>query len=55
MNRGNLIEILEKKIVVLDGAMGTSIQKYNLTEKILGENYLKIFIKIKRGIMIYYH
>ena len=33
MNRGNLIEILEKKIVVLDGAMGTSIQKYNLTEK----------------------
>ena len=31
MNRGNLIEILEKKIVVLDGAMGTSIQKYNLT------------------------
>ena len=43
MNRGNLIEILEKKIVVLDGAMGTSIQKYNLTEKDF------------RGIMIYYH
>ena len=29
MNRGNLIEILKKKIVVLDGAMGTSIQNYN--------------------------
>ena len=31
MNRGNLIEILEKKIVVLDGAVGPSLQKYNLT------------------------
>lgn len=32
MNRGNLLDILKKKIVVLDGAMGTSIQGFNLTE-----------------------
>ena len=32
MNRGNLIDILKKKIVVLDGSMGTSIQKFKLTE-----------------------
>lgn len=45
MNRGNLIEILEKKIVVLDGAMGTSIQKYNLTEKDFRGELLKDFHK----------
>ncbi len=28
----NIKEVLEKKILVLDGAMGTMIQKYNLTE-----------------------
>lgn len=33
MNRGNLIDILKKKIAVLDGAMGTSIQSFNLSEE----------------------
>lgn len=49
MNRGNLIEILEKKIVVLDGAMGTSIQKYNLTEKDFSGELLKDFHKDQKG------
>ena len=49
MNRGNLIEILEKKIVVLDGAMGTSIQKYNLTEKDFWGELLKDFHKDQKG------
>lgn len=49
MNRGNLIEILEKKIVVLDGAMGTSIQKYNLTEKNFRGELLKDFHKDQKG------
>lgn len=49
MNRGNLIEILEKKIVVLDGAMGTSIQKYNLTEKDFRGELLKDFHKDQKG------
>lgn len=49
MNRGNLIEILEKKIVVLDGAMGTSIQKYNLTEKDFRGELLRDFHKDQKG------
>lgn len=49
MNRGNLIEILEKKILVLDGAMGTSIQKYNLTEKDFRGELLKDFHKDQKG------
>lgn len=49
MNRGNLIEILEKKIVVLDGAMGTSIQKYNLTEKDFRGELLIDFHKDQKG------
>ena len=28
----NLIELLQKQIVYLDGAMGTMIQRYSLTE-----------------------
>ena len=35
----NLIELLQKQIVYLDGAMGTMIQRYNLTESdFRGEN-----------------
>lgn len=49
MNRGNLIEILEKKIVVLDGAIGTSIQKYNLTEKDFRGELLRDFHKDQKG------
>lgn len=49
MNRGNLIEILEKKIVILDGGMGTSIQKYNLTEKDFRGELLKDFHKDQKG------
>ena len=29
----NLREIVKEKILILDGAMGTEIQKYNLTEE----------------------
>lgn len=49
MNRGNLIEILKKKIVVLDGAMGTSIQNYNLNEKDFRGDLLKDFHKDQNG------
>lgn len=49
MNRGNLIEILKKKIVVLDGAMGTSIQNYNLNEKDFRGDLLKDFHKGQKG------
>lgn len=49
MNRGNLSEILKKKIVVLDGAMGTSIQNYNLNEKDFRGDLLKDFHKDQKG------
>ena len=49
MNRGNLIEILKKKIVVLDGAMGTSIQNYNLNEKDFRGDLLRDFHKDQKG------
>ena len=29
----NIREIVKEKILILDGAMGTEIQKYNLTEE----------------------
>ena len=33
MESNNLNSILKQRILVLDGAMGTMIQKYNLEEK----------------------
>lgn len=49
MNRGNLIDILKKKIVVLDGAMGTSIQNFKLTEEDYRGELLKNFNKEQKG------
>ena len=49
MNRGNLIDILKKKIVVLDGAMGTSIQNFKLTEEDYRGELLKDFNKEQKG------
>ena len=49
MNRGNLIDILKKKIVVLDGAMGTSIQNFKLTEEDYKGELLKDFNKEQKG------
>ena len=49
MNRGNLIDILKKKIVVLDGAMGTSIQSFKLTEEDYRGAIFKNFNKEQRG------
>lgn len=49
MNRGNLIDILKNKIVVLDGAMGTSIQQFNLSEKDYRGELLKDFHKDQKG------
>ena len=49
MNRGNLFEILKKKIVVLDGAMGTNIQNYNLTEEDYRGQMFKDFHKDLKG------
>ena len=43
----NLIELLQKQIVYLDGAMGTMIQRYNLTESdFRGEKLLYFFKRI---------
>ena len=37
-------EILEERILVLDGAMGTMIQKYNLSEEdFRGEKFMEVF------------
>ena len=49
MNRGNLIDILKKKIVVLDGAMGTSIQNFKLTEEDYKGELLEDFNKEQKG------
>lgn len=49
MNRGNLINILKKKIVILDGAMGTSIQSFKLTEEDYKGELLKDFNKEQKG------
>lgn len=49
MNRGNLINILKKKIVILDGAMGTSIQNFKLTEEDYRGELLKNFNKDQKG------
>ena len=49
MNRGNLINILKKKIVILDGAMGTSIQSFKLTEEDYKGEFLKDFNKEQKG------
>ena len=49
MNRGNLIDILKNKIVVLDGALGTSIQNFKLTEEDYRGELLKDFNKEQKG------
>lgn len=33
MRKYNLIDVLKNKILVLDGAMGTSIQNFKLSEE----------------------
>ncbi|NLK95318.1 MAG: methionine synthase [Clostridiales bacterium] len=49
MNRGNLINILKDRIIVLDGAMGTSIQKFSLTEEDFKGELLKNSTKDLKG------
>ena len=49
MNRGDLIDILKNKIVVLDGAMGTSIQNFKLTEEDYRGELLRDFNKEQKG------
>jgi 5-methyltetrahydrofolate--homocysteine methyltransferase len=41
-----------KRILVLDGAMGTMLQRYNFSEDFRGERF-KDFL-FSKGIMIYY-
>ena len=36
-------QIVSERILILDGAMGTMIQQYNLKEKIFVVNVLRIF------------
>ena len=49
MNRGNLIDILKERILVLDGAMGTSIQGFLLKEEDYRGELLKDFHKEQKG------
>lgn len=49
MNRGNLIDILKKRILVLDGAMGTSIQNFKLKEEDYRGELLKDFHRDQKG------
>ncbi|MGG7177707.1 methionine synthase [Clostridium paraputrificum] len=49
MNRGNLINILKEKIMVLDGAMGTNIQNYKLSEEDYRGELLKDFNRDQKG------
>ena len=42
-------EILDNRIMVLDGAMGTMIQQYGLTEKISEEKDFPIPVFCKKG------
>ena len=44
-----LSQLLNEKIVYLDGAMGTMIQQYELTEEdFKGEKFEKLFTRFKR-------
>lgn len=49
MNREHLTSVLKKKIMVLDGAMGTSIQNYNLKEEDFRGELLRDFHKDQKG------
>ena len=49
MNRGNLIDILKGKILVLDGAMGTNIQNFKLKEEDYRGELLKDFHRDQKG------
>lgn len=49
MNRGNLINSLKERILVLDGAMGTSIQSFLLEEKDYRGELLKDFNNDQKG------
>jgi 5-methyltetrahydrofolate--homocysteine methyltransferase len=38
-NNGNQLKQLKKNILVLDGAMGTMLQRYNFSEEFSGERF----------------
>ncbi len=46
-------QIVSERILILDGAMGTMIQQYNLKEEdFRGERFAHIPRSVERGIMI---
>lgn len=49
MNKNELISILEQRILVLDGAMGTSIQNFKLTEEDYRGQRFKTFHRDQKG------
>ena len=49
MDKNELISILEQRILVLDGAMGTSIQGYQLTEEDYRSERFKAFHRDQKG------
>ncbi len=49
MRKYNLIDVLKNKILVLDGAMGTSIQNFKLSEEDYRGKLLKNFDKEQKG------
>ena len=49
MDKNELISILKQRILVLDGAMGTSIQGYQLTEEDYRSERFKAFHRDQKG------
>ncbi len=49
MNKATFIRLLQKRILILDGGMGTMIQRYNLTEADYRGEHFKDFPTMLRG------
>ena len=50
----DILKIAKRKILILDGAMGTMIQRYNLNENDFRKNWFENHKSpLKREIMIY--
>ena len=47
-------DALKQRILILDGAMGTMIQRYNLSEATIEEDFLLTIPKSLKAIMIFY-
>ena len=53
LKMSNLLEIAKKRILVLDGAMGTMIQRYKLDEADFRKDWFENHTSPLKGIMIF--